>query len=80
MVEIVMQQQLSSKIQFDNDTRFERFSGKGLRYSQVAGQYKQNYQNIYGEAADETSSIFLDSLGMSYTDAKKYYRNDAYKR
>ena len=65
---------------FDNDTRFERFSGKGLRYSQIAGQYKQNYLNIYGEVADETSSIFLDSLGMSYTDAKKFYREDAYAK
>ena len=63
---------------FDNDTRFERFANKGLNYSLISGQYKQNYENIYGEAPDETSSVFLDSLGLSYTDAKKAYRNDAY--
>jgi hypothetical protein len=63
---------------FDNDIRFERFADKGLNYSLVAGQYKQSYQQIFGEAPDENTTQWLDSLGLSYTDAKKSYRNQAY--
>lgn len=63
---------------FDNDTRFERFANKGLNYGLIAGQYRQNYENIYGELPDEESAVWLDSLGLSYTDAKKAFRNDAY--
>ena len=64
---------------FDNNVRFERFKDRELRYSLIAGQYKQNYQNIFGEAADETSSIFLDNVGNSYTDATKNFMKHAYK-
>lgn len=63
---------------FDNDIRFERFANKGLNYGLISGQYRQNYENIYGETPDEESAIWLDSLGLSYTDAKKAFRNDAY--
>lgn len=63
---------------FDNDIRFERFSGKGLNYSLVTGPYRQSYENIFGEVPDENTTQWLDSLGLSYTDAKKSYRNQAY--
>lgn len=64
---------------FDNDIRFERFAGKGLNYSLVTGPYKQSYEQIFGETPDETKSTWLDSLGLSYTESKKMYRNQAYK-
>ena len=63
---------------FDNDIRFERFANKGLNYSLVTGPYRQSYEQIFGESVDETSTQWLDSLGLSYTEAKKAYRNQAY--
>ena len=64
---------------FDNTVRFDKFKDRGLKYSLIAGQYRQNYQNIFGEAADETSDIFLDNVGNSYTDATKNFMKHAYK-
>jgi len=65
---------------FDSDIRFERFANKGLNYSLVTGPYRQSYEQIFGESVDETSTQWLDSLGLSYTEAKKSYRNQAYSQ
>jgi len=64
---------------FDSDPMFERFADKGLNYSLIVGNYRQNYSSILGDTADETSNVFMDSLGMSYEDAKKSYMDYGYK-
>jgi hypothetical protein len=64
---------------FDSDPVFERFANKGLNYALIVGNYRQNYSSILGDAADETSTVFMDSLGMSYEDAKKSYMDYGYK-
>ena len=64
---------------FDGDPMFERYANKGLNYGLIVGNYRQNYSSILGEAADETSSIFMDSLNMSYEDAKKSYLDYGYR-
>ena len=64
---------------FDSDPYFERFSGKGLNYGQVVGPYKQLYTSIYGESADETDPMFFEFVGMSFQDAAKAMRKNAYE-
>lgn len=64
---------------FDSDPRFEKYSGKNLNYSQIVGNYKSSYRNIFGEDADEEDPVFLDTLGMSIADTNKSFRTHAYK-
>jgi len=64
---------------FDSDPMYERYSNKGLNYGLVVGNYRDQYSSILGDKPDETSSIFMDSLNLSYEDAKKSFLDYGYK-
>ena len=64
---------------FDSDPMYERYANKGLNYGLVVGNYRDQYSSILGDKPDETSSIFMDSINMSYEDAKKSFLDYGYK-
>lgn len=64
---------------FDSDPMYERYADKGLNYGLVVGNYRDQYSSILGDKPDETSSIFMDSINMSYEDAKKSFLDYGYK-